>query len=114
MHIEEKIMGSVAVVFLKGEILDDSDDLTLRQKVSSLKVDGIKKVIIDLGKVHRINSRGLSTLIAAVKSMRESGGDIRFTQIDKHINDIFVETKLVQVFNTYETVGRAIASYSLQ
>ena len=114
MQIEEKIISGVAVVSLKGEILDDRDDLTLRQKVSSLKVDGMKKVIIDLGKVHRINSRGLSTLISAVKAMRDGGGDIRFAQIDKHLTDIFVETRLVQVFDTFETVGRAIASYSLQ
>jgi anti-sigma B factor antagonist len=114
MQIEEKIIGSVAVMYLKGEILDDSDDRTLRQKISSLKVDGMKKVIIDLGKINRINSQGLSTLIAAVRSMRDGGGDIRFAQIDKHLNDIFVKTRLVKVFNTYETVGRAIASYSLQ
>ncbi|MBI1803984.1 MAG: STAS domain-containing protein [Ignavibacteriae bacterium] len=113
MHLEEKIMGEVAVVYLKGELLDDEDDLTLRQKVTSLTVDEIKKVIIDLGKVSRINSRGLSALISAVKTMRAYGGDIRFTQIDKQINDIFVEMRLVQVFNTYETVGRAMASYQL-
>ena len=114
MHVAEKIMGSVVVIALKGELSDDNDGITLQQKISSLKVDGLKKIIIDLGDIERINSRGLSALIAAVKLMRSAGGDIRFAQIDKHLNDIFVKTRLVQVFSTYETVGRAIASYSLQ
>ena len=114
MHVEEKVVGEVAVVALKGEILDQGDGMMLQEKISSLKVDGMKKVIIDMGDVNRINSRGLSALIAAVKVMRSVGGDIRVAQLDKRLKDIFVKTKLVQVFSTYETVGRAIASYSLQ
>jgi anti-anti-sigma regulatory factor len=43
--------------------------------------------------------------------MSKAGGEVRFAQIDKQIRDIFVRTRLVQVFDTYETVERAVASY---
>jgi|SRR5208283_4332816 len=113
MHIREKIRGEVAVVKLEGDLLDENDTMMVQQKVMSLKVDGMTKVVFDLEHVSRINSKGLSVLIAAFKTMRNAGGDIRFARIDNHVNNIFVKTKLVQVFNTYETVGRALASYAL-
>ena len=111
MHVDEQIKGEVAIVSLKGELLDNADELLLQQKINSLTLDGITKLVFDLGKVHRINSTGLSALISAVKTIRTHGGDIRLAQIDRHLNDILVKTRLVRVFNTYETVGRATASY---
>ena len=112
MRVDEKIVGEVAVLTLRGEILDAEDDMTFQQKIGSLLVDGVRKVIVDMGKVNRINSRGLSSLITAVKTMQKSEGDIRIAGLGKHINDIFVETRLIRSFPTYETVGRAMASYA--
>ncbi len=111
MHVDEQIKGEIAIVSLKGELLDNADEFLLQQKINSLRSDGITKLVFDLGKINRINSTGLSALIAAVKMMRTHGGDIRLAQIDRHLNDILVKTRLVQVFNTFETVGRAMASY---
>ncbi|HUL44559.1 MAG TPA: STAS domain-containing protein [Bacteroidota bacterium] len=111
MHVDEKMVGDVAVVSLAGEMLFDDDDFVLQQKIASLRLDGIQKIIIDLKRLNRINSRGLSALLRAVRQMRENGGDIRLAQIDRRLTDLLAQTKLVQVFNTYETVGRAMASY---
>src|SRR5689334_1968784 len=112
MHIHEQIDGEVVVVTLHGDLLDTGDTVALEQKVTSLRVDGITKIVFDLGKLNRINSKGLGALIGAFKTIRDSGGEIRFADIDHQINNIFVKTKLVQVFNTYETVGRALASFA--
>lgn len=112
MHLEEYIRGEVAVVLLKGELLDEDDEMVLQQKIDSLKADDIRKVVLDLGRINRINSQGLSALITAVKSIRAVGGDVRLAQIDKQIQDVFIRTRLVQVFSTYETVARALASYA--
>ena len=112
MRVDEKIVGEVAVLTLKGDILDTEDDATFQQKIMSLVVDGVRKVIVDMGRVNKVNSRGLSSLITAVKTMHKSNGDIRIAGLDQHVNDIFVETRLTRLFPTYETVGRAMASYS--
>jgi anti-sigma B factor antagonist len=111
MHFDERIRGEVAVIELHGELLDDNDNLVLQREMTSLKLDDVRKVVFDLGRVNRINSKGLSALISAVKVMSNAGGEVRFAQIDKQIREIFIRTRLVQVFDTYETVERAVASY---
>jgi anti-sigma B factor antagonist len=111
MHLAEKIANDVAVVSIKGDLLDENDDAILQQEIRSLITDDVKKVIMDLGKVNRINSRGLGILISAVNTLRRVGGDLRLARIDKRLHDILAITKLVQIFRTYERVEGALASY---
>jgi anti-sigma B factor antagonist len=111
MHITEKIKEDVAVVYLKGDLLDESDETTIQQKIRSLATDDIKKVIFDLGMVCRINSKGLSILISAIDTMHRNGGELRLARIDKNVHDLLTITNLVRVFGTYETVDRALASF---
>jgi anti-anti-sigma factor len=111
MHLEEKIRGEVAVLVMNGDLLDEDDALKVHQKITSLMVDGIKKIVFDLQSLHQVNRSGLDTLMKAFQRAREKGAEIRLAQIDRHIDNILVKTRLVKTFNTYETVGRALASY---
>lgn len=111
MYLTEHIKNDIAIVSITGNLIDETDDLVLQQKIKSLAGDDIRKVVFDMSMVNRINSKGLSTLVAAYEIMRRVGGDLRLAKVDKHLHDIFAITKLVKVFGTYETVGRALASY---
>ena len=112
MRVDETIVGEVAVLSLKGEMLDEEDDFKLQQKIRSLVVDGVHKVIIDMAKVNRVNSRGLSSFISAAQAMRKNNGDIRLANVDRQVSHILIETRLIHWFPTFESVGRAMASYS--
>jgi len=113
MHLHEVIRGQVAILELRGDLWDENDLLDVQQKVKSLMVDGIKKVIFDLSSLHYINSMGLETLLNVLHRMREAGGDIRFARIDRQLDNVFVQRRLVRDFVTYETVGRALASFMI-
>ncbi len=112
MHLTEKIKEDVAIISVKGDLVDEDDDAVMQQKIRSLATDDIRKVVLDLGMVHRINSKGLSILVSSLQILQRFGGDIRLARIDKHISDILAITNLVRVFGTYETVERAFASYA--
>jgi anti-sigma B factor antagonist len=111
MQIQETVRGDVVILSFSGRILDEEANAEITRKMTSLITDGARKVIVDLGRVRLINSRGLSTLISVVKAMQSNGGDVRFAEVGRELNNIFVETRLVNLFRTYETVGRAFASY---
>lgn len=111
MHLSEKIRSDIAVLSLKGSLLDEKDDERLKEKIDSLTSDNIKKVVLDMSLVNRVNSRGLSTLVSVLQMMQKRGGDLRLAAIDKHIFDTLTITNLVRFFCTYETVDRAMASF---
>ena len=111
MQIKEKVDGEVAVLTFKGDLLGEPDTTKVREKIHSLVNDDMKSVIIDLSGVNYINSSGLGTLIAALTTMRNSGGDLRLARVGEKVKNLFVITQLVKVFETYETVERALSSY---
>ncbi len=111
MQIKEKMEDDVAVITLKGDLLGEPDTTNIRDKVHSLVNDDVKHVVIDLGGVNYMNSSGLGTLISALTSVRNSGGDLRLARVGGKVQNLFVMTQLVKVFDTYETVDRALVSF---
>ena len=111
MNIKEKMHGDVAVVALRGNLMGEPDTTEVREKIYSLLQDDVKKIVLDLGKVKWINSSGLGSLIAAMTSVKNKGGEMRLANITEKVESVFMITKLIKVFKTYETVDRAVGSF---
>ena len=111
MQIKEKIENDVAILAFKGDLLGEPDTSNIRNKVHSLVTDGIKRIVIDLGGVNYMNSSGIGTLIACLTTVRNGAGELRLANVGGKVQNLFVITQLVKVFDTYETVERALANF---
>lgn len=111
MQIKEKMEGDIAVLSFKGDLLGEPDTTKIREKIHSLVTDKVKKIVVDMGGVNFMNSSGIGTMIAALTTMKNSGGSLRLANVGGKVQNLFVITQLVKVFDTFETVERAIASY---
>src|SRR5437867_12578268 len=111
MQLKEKIENNVAVLTLKGDILGEPETTQIKEKIHSLVGENVKKVVIDLGGVSFVNSSVLGTLIASLTTMRSAGGELRLARVGDKVKNLFVITQLVKVFDTYETVERALMSF---
>ena len=114
MVIKEKMENDIAILNLKGDLLGEPDTTTLRDKIHSLVGDEVKKVVIDLGGVNYMNSSGLGTLISTLTTMRNAEGELKLARVGKKVQNLFIITQLVKVFDTYETVDRATARFSVK
>ena len=112
MQIKEKIEKGVAIVSLKGDLLGEPDTTNIREKVRTLISGSVKNVILDLGGVNYMTSSGLGTLISTLTTTRNAGGDLRLARVEGKVQNLFVMTQLVKVFDTYETVDEAVTSFS--
>lgn len=111
MRIKEKIVKDVAILIFLGDLVGEPETTKVRDKVYSLIAEDINKVIIDLGDVAYVNSAGLGCLISVLTSLRNANGDLKLARIGKKVKSIFVITQLVKVFDTHETVERALAGF---
>ncbi|HLX11704.1 MAG TPA: STAS domain-containing protein [Bacteroidota bacterium] len=112
MTIKEKVSNDIATLALKGDLVSESDTSKVKEKIHSLVSDNIRKVVLDLSGVEFINSSGLGTLISSLTTLKNSGGDLRLAGLGERVENLFVITKLVKVFDTYETVDRALSSFN--
>ncbi len=111
MTIKEKMHGKVAVLGLKGDLRSEPETGQLRERIYGLLSEGFTKIVLDLSGVRYISSTGLGTMIAALTSVKNKGGDLRLAAVTEKVESLFVITQLVKVFKEYETVDRAVESF---
>ncbi len=111
MQLKEKIENDVAVLTFKGDLLGEPDTTKIREKIHSLVSDNVKKIVIDLGGVNYMNSSGLGTLISVLTTVRNSQGELVLANVGGKVQNLFLITQLTKVFDSYETVDRAMASF---
>ena len=112
MKLKSEQHGSVVVVELKGKIMGGPDLNLFRDELKKYLDGGVKKVVVDLGKVDWMNSSGLGILIGGLTSVKNAGGEMKLARVTDKIKSLLMITKLVQVFSTYDSVETAIASFS--
>jgi anti-sigma B factor antagonist len=113
MQLEQRIAGNVAIITVNGDItLNKGGDVLLKDKVQSLLQQGNKNIIIDLGGVSYVDSAGLGQLVHAYATTKNKGGALKLVNVTKRLRDLLVVTKLLTVFDTYDTESAALSSFN--
>jgi anti-sigma B factor antagonist len=113
MQLEERSVGDIVIVAVKGDItLNKGSDVVLRDKVRSLIQQGRLKLIIDLGHVSYMDSAGLGELVQAYATTKNRGGSLKLLGLTKRLKDLLAITKLATVFESFDQEADAIASFS--
>jgi anti-sigma B factor antagonist len=112
MKLEEKVVGDVAVVTVTGDIVLGQASAGLGDKVRSLIQQGRKKLVFDLSGVPYMDSSGLGELVHAYATVKNKGGELKLVGLTKRIFSLLTITKLVTVFETYDTEAAALKSFS--
>jgi anti-sigma B factor antagonist len=113
MQLEQRIAGNVAIITVTGDItLNKGGDVLLKDKVQSLIQQGSKNIVIDLGGVSYVDSAGLGELVHAYATTKNKGGSLKLLNVTKKLRDLLVVTKLLTVFDTYDTESAALSSFN--
>ena len=112
MQIDERAVGEVTVLDLKGKITLNEGDEVLKDKINSLIKQGKKKILLNLADVPYIDSAGLGEIVRTYTTVSRQGGQLKLVNLTKRITDLLMITKLLTVFETFEVEQDAIKSYS--
>jgi anti-sigma B factor antagonist len=112
MQIKEKMHGDIAVISLKGKLMGGPETLAIHEKVKELTGKKINKVVIDLGSVKWMNSSGLGALMGAMTTLRNAGGELKLTNVTEKVQSLFMITKLITIFETFDEVEQAVSSFN--
>ena len=112
MQIEERTVGDVVVLDLKGKITLGAGDELLKDKVNSLVNQGHRKIVLNLADVPYIDSAGLGEIVRTYTTVSKNGGSLKLLNLTKRITDLLAITKLLTVFETYESETDAVKSFA--
>lgn len=111
MVVTNKEVNGVSVVALSGRIVLGEESNLLREKVKSLTAEGKKKIVLNMADVTYIDSAGLGILVAAHVSSKNQGAALHLSNLGNKFHDVLQLTRLLTVFNVYDTEAAAIISF---
>jgi len=112
MDIAERTVSDVTVLDLKGKMTLGEGDELLKDKINSLLAAGKKKLLLNLESVPYIDSAGLGEVVRTYTTVSRQGGSLKLLNLTKRIEDLLSITKLLTVFETFDTEAEAINSFA--
>jgi anti-sigma B factor antagonist len=111
LKLSVKNVNGVTVVYCSGRIVFGEEAADLRERVKEMLAT-IRQVVLNLGGVSYIDSGGLGTLVGLYTSARAAGGEIKLANLTQRVRDQLQITKLVTVFEVFESEEKAVESFA--
>jgi anti-sigma B factor antagonist len=111
LRITNSEVDGVTVLELDGRISLGEESNSLREKLKGLVAAGTKKIVLNVANIKYIDSTGLGTLVAAHVSAKTEGASLRLCHLGEKFHDILQVTKLLTVFDVYDTQAAAVSSF---
>ena len=112
MRIEEREVGEVLILDLSGKLTIGEGDELLKDKINSLIQQGRRKLVLNLAGVPYIDSAGLGEVVRTYTTVSRQGGQLKLLNLTKRIQDLLAITKLLTVFETFDSEQEAVQSFA--
>ena len=112
MEIQERTIQGVVVLDLTGKLTIGEGDELLKERISNLVQQGHRNLLLNLEGVPYVDSAGLGEIVRTYTTVSRQGGKLKLVNLTKRITDLLAITKLLTVFETYESEDEAVNSFS--
>jgi anti-sigma B factor antagonist len=108
MIVNERKLGGGAVLDVSGAI-SQRTLVALAAAVRDQIREGCAVIVLNLEKVTAVDLAGLGGLLELHSLVRNHGGQLRLAGVAGSIRDLVVITRLLTVFENYDSVSEALA-----
>lgn len=105
VRITERSIGDLTVLDLHGPLFGPEATERFGATVHRL---ARQRLVVNLEDVPSMDAAGLGALVDAYRVMTCNGGTFRLAHVTKRLHDLIVITRLVTVFDIFDSVGDAI------
>ena len=110
LSLNTRTVDGVLVVDCHGRIVFGEESAMLRDTIRKLIAEN-KRIVLNLSGVNYIDSGGLGTLVSLYTTAHNSGGSIKLCNLTQRVGDLLQVTKLVTIFEVYDSEGQALESF---
>jgi anti-sigma B factor antagonist len=110
LKLSTKTKDGVLVVDCVGRIVFGDESMAIRETVKKAIAEN-NRIVLNLGEISYIDSGGLGTLVGLRTSAQNAGGTIKLTNLTKRVGDLLQVTKLLTVFDVYNSEAEAVESF---
>jgi anti-sigma B factor antagonist len=111
LNINERQAGDVTVLDMSGKITIGEGSVALRSAIRRLLEEGKKRILLNLAGVSYIDSSGIGELVSSYTAINKEGGQLKLLNLTQKIKDLLTITKLLTVFDVYDSEADALNSF---
>jgi anti-sigma B factor antagonist len=111
LEVKERQAGDVTILDLSGAVRIGEGSVVMRNEIRKLVEEGKQKILLNLGGVSYMDSSGIGELIANYTTVSRGGGQLKLLNLTDKIQDLLVITKLLTVFDVYESEAEGLNSF---
>lgn len=101
------------VEFVDRNIIDEANIQQIGEELMKLVEAGTRpKLLISFKGVEHLSSAALGTLIHVHKRLEQRNGQLRLSDINPQIFEVFRITKLNKLFQVFDTADQALKSFT--
>ena len=112
LEIKERQAGDVTVLDMDGKVTIGEGSVALRTAIRRLLEEGKKKILLNLAGVGYIDSSGIGELVSSYTAINKDGGQLKLLKLTQKLQDLLAITKLLTVFDVYDSEAEALNSYN--
>lgn len=111
LKLNTRMERGVTVIDCDGRIVFGEESALLRDTLKKMIVEN-SQIVLNLGRISYIDSGGLGTLVALYTTAQNAGGAVKLANLTQRVDDLLQVTKLLTVFEVYDSEEKAIASFN--
>ena len=111
LNISELQGGDVTVLDMSGKITIGEGSVALRMAIRRLLEESKKRILLNLAGVNYIDSSGIGELVSSYTAINKEGGQLKLLNLTQKLQDLLTITKLLTVFDVYESESEALESF---
>jgi anti-sigma B factor antagonist len=108
MVLNARRLDDVVIMDLSGRITMGEGTLILRDQIKKLLDAGDRKFLFNLADVDYIDSSGLGELVTSFTTVRNQGGQLKLLNLTRRVKDLLQITKLLTVFESFDSESEAL------
>lgn len=114
LTIRERQINNTTVLDLDGKLRLGEGSQEFHNTIRAVVEKGRKNIVVNLENVTSIDSSGLGELVAGYVAVTRSGGQINLLHLSKRVHELMFMTKLLTVFDVYDSESEAVNSFEAQ
>jgi anti-sigma B factor antagonist len=111
LNINERQMNDVTILDLEGDVTIGENSQKFRAAIRRLLGSNRRKSLLNLDELGYVDSSGLGEIVSGYNVVESEGGALKLENLTEHFQDIITITKLLTVFDTFESENEAVNSY---
>ena len=111
MDIEQRNVGGVVILDLKGRLILDDGEKKFREEVDKLIDSGQMNILVNFEGVTYLDSAGVGAVVWKFVTLKRKGGALKLLNLQARSHRVLSVTRILTVLESFDSEAAALKTF---